>query len=86
MNFSLDLPYGMRVFENGRLELFNRKYEVIRVSNPFLKVREEVQFYEVWFYDDSMDPKKSQSTEVFIKELLTRWDFCTKSNVKRWAP
>lgn len=85
MNFDLELPYGMRVFENGRIEIFNRRYERIRVKNPFIKEKKGVQFYEVWFYDDATCPKKSPKTEMFLREFLVRWDLGTPPQVKRWS-
>ncbi|MCJ7839962.1 hypothetical protein MUB24_03345 [Lederbergia sp. NSJ-179] len=84
MNYITDLPYGIRVFENGRVELFNRNYEIIRTVNPFEKEKIGVSFYEVWFYDDSTSPIKNQQSDTFVRELLERWDRSPTAHVERW--
>lgn len=85
MDYQTELPYGMRVFENGRVELFNRKYEVIRTSNPFEEERQGVRFYEIWFYNDANSPEISDQTGSFIRELLYRWDYGQEVLISRWS-
>lgn len=65
-----ELPYGVRTYANGTIELFNRKYETLLRRGP---EREGRLTSEVWYYTDANPPWKDSQTKLSCERILRRW-------------
>lgn len=65
-----ELPYGVRTFSNGTIELFNRKYETLARRGP---EPEGHPTSEVWYYTDANPPWEDRQTKLRCEQILRGW-------------
>lgn len=65
-----ELPYGVRKYANGAMELFNRKYEVIARKGPEPEGRQTFQGY---YYNDSNPPWRSEESRLKCESVWRWW-------------
>ena len=75
------LVYAIRLEQNGRWSLLNRRYAILetiasfdpaRVPSLPAKINDQTGLAEFWFYDDSTIPDRSKANLARFEAVLTK--------------
>lgn len=65
-----DMPYGVRWYANGAVELFNRDYEVVLRKGP---EPEGEPVDQSFYFTDRDPPWRNRKTRIRCEAVLREW-------------